>query len=207
MRGPDAGDRDAARPDPLADRCACSVGAARPCWLRRREALIPSCAAARGSRGWLRRPWEHAGRDTPGLHGCPDCGKLVEFNISNGVHSLRAARITARQCIATGSSRAARVRLGRRQQNSTNRQPLRAWVLHVRARGDSRVRSEARGSSVPRSPRTSGRWFRQARSRPLTEEQWCFTRSSYAASNALGRGKTPGKRESRQWRDRRSAFD
>ncbi|GLU89105.1 hypothetical protein Agsp01_13600 [Agromyces sp. NBRC 114283] len=52
------------------------------------------------------------------MHGPAGYGKLVEFNISNGM-LLRAVRITARQCIAPGSARTSGVRLGRGQQDTT----------------------------------------------------------------------------------------
>ena len=85
----DADDRDAARSDALADAVrvlgrGCSVRL--PACCRRRG--HPDSTTRRAGRERLLGcdvPVNRRGRDTPGLHGCRDCGKLDEFNISNGV--------------------------------------------------------------------------------------------------------------------------
>ncbi|GAA1810987.1 hypothetical protein GCM10009749_19820 [Agromyces neolithicus] len=66
--------------------CACSLMGSPVIAVGAASIMRHSGAGIRGSCDVAGRC---VGRDTPGLHGCRDCGKLVGFNISNACTRAR----------------------------------------------------------------------------------------------------------------------
>jgi hypothetical protein len=83
MRGPRRTTETLPGPIRSLTRCACSVAAARCGLLGHAVSCRRHPRFHHVGRFGCDVACEPAGRDTPGLHGCRDCGKLDEFNISN----------------------------------------------------------------------------------------------------------------------------